>query len=232
MKKSYSCLQTIQFERYCNTLNHRCPHLGNTRLSSLYPHQVNLIDSLLIDKNVIVKSARQIGISTILTSFTHWYTNVYKDKFCVFVSPNGNGRDSHERMFCDLNSSIYSINSASNHSYDSGRIKFVTPVVGIKLPPVVDLLIMNDMAFTNPDPFYHDICKKLHKDSLVIINSNPYVKGDNWFYNFYKENNNFKKISLDCSVIPSRRSKSYLDSLKSRIGNDNFQREALAKFCD
>lgn len=223
-------LEYFDFLDYTSNLVINHPIKGQISFE-LFDYQETIAKQLLEYNSFITCSSRQMGITTLMLVFIHWYSHNNPRSSSVYCSYNTDNSISFKKMFMELNSSEhYSINNRSELTLENGaRVFFKSPMPADFRGWSFDVAAFDNASYYNNMTDYWPQIQP-HFSKYVWINSTPRKKTD-WFYHMFSSPNSFTKLKITWDMHPQRTEEWYEEQKLLRFGSlYTFKNEVEADF--
>ncbi len=217
IKQEYSnCIQNVSHftKKYC-WIQH--PQRGRI-LFNLYPFQekVNTLYQSDQNKYLIINKCRQLGISTLIASYSLWLMLFHKDKNILIIATKqetaknmvGKVQFMYENLPSWLKIKAVENNKLSLKLANGSQIKAVSAAGDSGRSEAVSLLVIDEAAFIDEiDTIFPSAQQTLATGGKCIVVSTPFGVG-NWFYNTFTGGelgkNGFTSIKLPWYLHPEK----------------------------
>lgn len=216
-------LEYFDFLDYASNLVINNPIKGKIPFE-LFDYQETIAQQLLQCNNFITCSSRQMGMTTLMLAFVHWYSHNNPRSSSVYCAHNTDNSVWFKKMFMELNSSEdfpdehYSVNNRTELTLENGaRVFFRSPTPTNFKGWAFDVAMFDNASYYNNMVNYWPQIQP-HFSKYVWINSTPRKKTD-WFYQMFTSPNPFMKLKITWDMHPQRNEQWYEEQKLLRFGS-------------
>lgn len=151
----------------------------------LYGFQEEVIDVINTENKILINSARQMGISTIMDSYMLWKLNFTPNYSIASINTNGVNairslnriKDSYDRLPDYIRTKPTKDNKKCLELENGSTLQAYSANTGPMRGKTIHLVFLDNASFTNNDTFYMSMLQSLTTDGKLVIASTLYKSG-------------------------------------------------------